>query len=316
MLGANGLEWFDLFFKVCPTRTILFEHALFYALCMSTCFVLSLYVLVPLKIRKLDRDDDVHIKWRIFATTTAAIGCLTTFPLILCSFNDIPTKDQPSVMQLLGINVEISTVLLVLAHTCILYTGSIMATILQIYEIVTRQRRRGRACSYFEIFKMICISPIFDPFWPQIRNLFTAPFLEEFVFRACMVPLLRQSLSNNTTMIVWITPLFFGVAHAHHAFLKWREKQPWKLILLSSIFQLLYTTLFGAYATYVFLRTNSLLAIAISHQYCNYMGLPDLSFLQPQFGRLSLIYRHRWFLVFSYVFGFAVFVYGLGAVAW
>mmetsp|Transcript_25242 Transcript_25242/g.38145 ORF Transcript_25242/g.38145 Transcript_25242/m.38145 type:complete len:317 (-) Transcript_25242:166-1116(-) len=310
MSGSDGLTWLDLFFKVCPRHSILLKRALFYALCMSTCFVLSLYILVPLKIRKLDRDDKVHIKWRIFATTTAAIGCLTTFPLMVCSFNDIPTNDEKSAIQLLGINIEMSPVLLVLAHTCTLYTGAGVATVVQIHEIVTRQRRQGKTYTYFHIFKMICIYPILDPFWPQIRNLFTAPILEELVFRACMVPLLQQALGNKTTTIILITPLFFGVAHAHHAFLKWREKQPWKLIVLSSSFQLLYTTLFGAYATYVFLRTNSLWAIAISHQFCNYMGLPDLSFFRPQFGRLSHIHRHRWYLIFSYVLGFAAFICG------
>jgi hypothetical protein len=46
--------------------------------------------------------------------------------------------------------------------------------------------------------------------------------------------------------------------------------------------QLTYTTLFGWYAAYVFLRTGMLAPCFLVHAYCNAMGLPDLSFLaQP-----------------------------------
>lgn len=41
-----------------------------------------------------------------------------------------------------------------------------------------------------------------------------APLSEEFVFRACMMPLVMQSFSAIHS--VFITPLFFGVAHIHH----------------------------------------------------------------------------------------------------
>lgn len=41
-----------------------------------------------------------------------------------------------------------------------------------------------------------------------------APLSEEFVFRACMMPLILQSFSPLAS--VFITPLFFGVAHVHH----------------------------------------------------------------------------------------------------
>lgn len=41
-----------------------------------------------------------------------------------------------------------------------------------------------------------------------------APLSEEFVFRACMMPLILQSFSP--IVAVFITPLFFGTAHVHH----------------------------------------------------------------------------------------------------
>lgn len=47
-----------------------------------------------------------------------------------------------------------------------------------------------------------------------IRNHIVAPLSEEFTFRACMMPLLLQSFSPLTA--IFLTPLFFGVAHLHH----------------------------------------------------------------------------------------------------
>jgi prenyl protein peptidase len=44
--------------------------------------------------------------------------------------------------------------------------------------------------------------------------------------------------------------------------------------LLRSLFQLTYTTLFGGYATFVFMRTGSLLSVVLLHTFCNWMGLP------------------------------------------
>ena len=87
-----------------------------------------------------------------------------------------------------------------------------------------------------------------------------------------------------------------------------------RLALLTAITQFAYTTLFGAYVTYAFLRTNSLPAIIISHQFCNCMGLPDLSFAQPQFGRLSLIYRFRWFVMSAYAIGIVGFAWGFQSI--
>lgn len=46
------------------------------------------------------------------------------------------------------------------------------------------------------------------------RNHIVAPLSEEFTFRACMMPLLLQSFSPKTA--IFLTPLFFGVAHLHH----------------------------------------------------------------------------------------------------
>ena len=44
--------------------------------------------------------------------------------------------------------------------------------------------------------------------------------------------------------------------------------------VLRSVAQFAYTTLFGWYACFVFVRTGSLPAVVLAHVFCNWMGLP------------------------------------------
>lgn len=78
------------------------------------------------------------------------------------------------------------------------------------------------------------------------------------------------------TKTVFLSPLVFGLAHAHHLyeFKVTHPGVPLAAALLRSVFQLGYTTLFGAYETFLYLRTGSLLAVFAVHMLCNSMGLP------------------------------------------
>lgn len=74
----------------------------------------------------------------------------------------------------------------------------------------------------------------------------------------------------------FIAPLFFGVAHGHHAYqFIFHDKVPVARVLLSVTFQFVYTTLFGWYSAYLFIQTNSVLPPTIAHCFCNTMGFPD-----------------------------------------
>ncbi|KAJ1458032.1 hypothetical protein M885DRAFT_416665, partial [Pelagophyceae sp. CCMP2097] len=91
------------------------------------------------------------------------------------------------------------------------------------------------------------------------------PATEEVVFRSCMVPLLLETdLGLGRT--IFCSPLFFGRANAGMA-------------LLETAVQFAYTTLFGAYTTFVFVRTGHVAAAVACHVFCNVMGLPDLAFV-------------------------------------
>ncbi|KAI1497503.1 hypothetical protein F5X99DRAFT_361243 [Biscogniauxia marginata] len=101
------------------------------------------------------------------------------------------------------------------------------------------------------------------------------PFTEEVLFRSASVPLMLVA-RTSVARTVFLSPVIFGLAHFHH-FYEFRLSHPRVPVaagLLRSLVQLAYTSLFGAYATFLFLRSGSLLAIFAVHAFCNVMGLP------------------------------------------
>ncbi|KAH7262673.1 hypothetical protein BKA59DRAFT_36886 [Fusarium tricinctum] len=113
--------------------------------------------------------------------------------------------------------------------------------------------------------------------WPTWRNLVAGPITEECLFRSASVPLLLRS-GASLTGTIFMSPLIFGLAHLHH-FYEFRithPRTPLPVAIARSLLQLSYTSLFGAYATFLFIRTGSLLGVVLVHTFCNCMGLPRL----------------------------------------
>lgn len=88
--------------------------------------------------------------------------------------------------------------------------------------------------------------------------------------------------------IVLVSPVIFGLAHVHH-FYEFRVTHPQVPLVAAiarSMLQFAYTTLFGSYATFLFLRTGSLLCVVLVHAFCNSMGLPRIwGAVQPYWAR-------------------------------
>ena len=95
-----------------------------------------------------------------------------------------------------------------------------------------------------------------------------------------MVPILLSYYSVKTTVIV--SPLFFGIAHFHHMIERIRRGQDKKTAFFISSFQFTYTTVFGMYSAFLFIRTGHLASCVIVHGFCNFMGFPDLIELHQQ----------------------------------
>ena len=103
------------------------------------------------------------------------------------------------------------------------------------------------------------------------------PITEEVMFRS-LITSLAILTPYTPKQTILITPLYFGVAHIHH-FYESRLTYPQIPVmgtLFTSLFQFTYTTLFGWYANFVFVRTGSLYSIILIHSFCNWMGFPRL----------------------------------------
>jgi prenyl protein peptidase len=76
--------------------------------------------------------------------------------------------------------------------------------------------------------------------------------------------------------IIFLTPLYFGIAHVHHLyeFRITHPRVPFILAVARSLFQFTYTSLFGFFAAFVFVRTGNVYTCILAHAFCNWMGLP------------------------------------------
>ncbi|KAI4236042.1 MAG: hypothetical protein L6R40_006288 [Gallowayella cf. fulva] len=113
--------------------------------------------------------------------------------------------------------------------------------------------------------------------WIGWRNYVAGPVTEEILFRSLLVPLhLLTPLSP--THVIFFTPLYFGIAHVHHfyEFVLTHPHTPWAPSIIRSLIQFTYTTIFGWYATFLFIRTGSVFAVILVHTFCNWAGLPRL----------------------------------------
>ncbi|KAL7415926.1 hypothetical protein BDY24DRAFT_406116 [Mrakia frigida] len=114
--------------------------------------------------------------------------------------------------------------------------------------------------------------------WQGIRNWVVAPLTEEIVFRSCMIAC-AQLAGASVRHQIFITPLWFGLAHVHHAYdvfaSNGKTKQAFKTAFFTCLFQFTYTTLFGWFAAHLFVKTGTLAPSLTAHVFCNIFGLPQ-----------------------------------------
>ena len=104
-----------------------------------------------------------------------------------------------------------------------------------------------------------------------------------------MIPFLLAS-GHTKTFCIWFSPLFFGIAHLHHAFqFIFLEKKKVIPVLLQSLFQFGYTSIFGWYSALLLVYNYSVLSPIIAHSFCNSMGFPDFGSIPGHPHRLQLI---------------------------
>lgn len=117
--------------------------------------------------------------------------------------------------------------------------------------------------------------------WPvAFRNYVAAPLLEEMVFRrqtlllwSCAPPLLR----------LLFPAIMFAMAHVHHIR---------RLGVVTLLFHLAYTFLFGVYAAALYLNTRTVWAPYAAHVVCNVLEIPDFAAIaaHPRSKLISAVY--------------------------
>jgi prenyl protein peptidase len=164
-----------------------------------------------------------------------------------------------------------------------------------------------------------------------IRNLLYAPIAEEMIFRGLMFfPLFfaycindQNSGKENSASTLWfvliICPCWFSLAHLHHCIERIRSGVRVFDALLSSLLQATYTLIFGFIAVLLLSRTGSLYSCIVSHIFCNFMGLPDISFMQKPYmkmdpnliqeGGFICFYPYRYILLLLHGLGLIIFPY-------
>ena len=154
------------------------------------------------------------------------------------------------------------------------------------------------------------------------RNHVVAPVAEEWVFRAVCVPTLVFAGAATVAQAVTLAPLLFGSAHVHHFFetrermvAAERRRNPERnrdaaerrataRALLAVSAQFAYTSLFGAFASFLVLRTGNACAPTAAHAFCNAFGAPDVLAAARS--------RHRTFVFAAYAVGIIAFAALLG----
>ncbi|KAJ2850065.1 CAAX prenyl protease [Coemansia brasiliensis] len=128
----------------------------------------------------------------------------------------------------------------------------------------------------FASWEQICRIP--QSLWKQpvwMRNYLVGPLTEELVFRSSIIPLWTAS-HMNPQLCIWVSPTIFGIAHVHQAVSRIiRREDKVKFILLSTLAQFMYTTVFGWIAAALFVRTKSVVGPVVAHVFCNVQGFPD-----------------------------------------
>lgn len=289
-----------------------FNKAWLVCLLMSSIYVLSMYT-IPGSVRALPRNDPKHIRARLFMSMVSSGIALLI--LYLCSSKD---DGQPTLLQWTGLRTDYIFLapILSLALTFSLFLGPTCCMVGAAW-VGARVSADGRggwvrpekpgAPFAARLATELAARSLLD--WPlqAARNFLVGPLTEEFVFRGCMCPLLLCA-GVPLPRVVFLGPLVFGVAHLHHAYERTRSGVPVAHALLAVGFQLSYTSLFGAYAGFVFLRTGQLWAAFWCHAFCNFMGLPDVSFFSTsKHAPLSVLYPYRFVFLATYLVGIGLF---------
>jgi len=246
------------------------------------------------------RDDPDVIKARLMAVCVSTLlSCVSVFLLVWHIVGDHQGSYRVALETTaarLGLSVFDDHSFYPYLVTPVLYLGPLYATYL--YRKLPLQSQWSAREDVYPVFFT----------WPGVRNYIFGPLTEEIVFRACVLAVYHLA-GLSTRKKIFLSPLSFGLAHIHHAWDVYnrfgRTRGALRRAIIVSLFQFIYTTLFGFHSAFLFLRTGSIYPPLISHAFCNFMGLPGLTSEMRAFPQKKLR------LIMAYVLGVVGYVYTL-----
>jgi len=226
-----------------------FLWAVFSCIFVTILFVSSLYFVDT----GLSRDHYLTVRWRIYAIITVCILSFILFYFLLLLQDGISFVGY---LDLLGIRSRglIPGTACPCVLVLMLYTGYIV-------QWLTESGWRHHSLSRTDL---------------MLRDYLVAPFSEEFIFRGCMLAVL--CLAMEPYQAIFVPPVLFGLAHLHHL-MEWyrgRLLVTFAQACATTLLQITYTSLFGLFSAFVFVRTRHLLGVVLAHSICNLLGLPPL----------------------------------------
>lgn len=237
-----------------------------YSLALTIAYVGCLYVSSKTRPSETQRRDDprvVYSRMNIILILTSVMVLLVVPGIFI--FHGVYSRWIYALRSLgiaLGLYELIIAPVVALMVTAILYIGPLYNYI--VFENELRWREIWR-----DIKEDVCSLH-------GIRNYIVGPLTEELIFRSCILAI-YLSTNSSTAVMVFATPLYFAVAHLHHFYENWlHDRNHLKRVLLVSLLQFAYTTVFGWYVSFIFLQTASVWACIAVHVFCNSMGLPPL----------------------------------------
>ncbi|WPH04054.1 Hypothetical protein R9X50_00693800 [Acrodontium crateriforme] len=251
--------------------------ALFSALLFTLLYLAPFYLSPALRTSSLQsRDAPSIIRARSRAVALACMACTMIAVVVLTTHGHASPFD---VLHLLGIwPVVALDVVKTIVLLAVLFIGPLYESLLV----------DGDWCSWSPSSLK---EAVWDR-WTGYRNLIIAPVSEELVFRSLVIAMYLLA-KVDAPRIVFETPLVFGLAHVHHLveFVRshtpaGRTFPPINVLLigiLQSLFMFTYTSLFGFFAAFLFLRTGSLFTAIAAHVFCNWQGVPRVSGRVGQF---------------------------------
>lgn len=140
------------------------------------------------------------------------------------------------------------------------------------------------------------------------KALVIGPVTEEMIYRsfACS---LWESANISYLKTIFLLPFLFGVSHLNKVLLEKKLSSIRLKDFAPYVGMLGFTTVFGWWEAFVWLRTHSYFTCVIIHTFCNYMQFPDF--------REALEWQNplqRIFLYLGYLIGVIYFSFSIGLI--